>query len=164
MTWLSGVTPSFPVRPYISFTPHHKTTSHLAQLSSSLELMTHVGRWGQWFVSTVVCRSPVVQPPVVNIHTSPWCRRTIFLAVFHEADLLPPFPTSLSSPVADLTFCRLCPNSFNFCFIRSIIVKCLPTYSLTLLLVTLSFQYTLVFSCSTASQMSGVFSSLQLFL
>ena len=68
--------------------------------------MTQVGRWGQWFTSTLVYRSSVVQPLSVCILTSPWCRQNIFLAVFHEADLVQPFPTSLSSPVADLPFCR----------------------------------------------------------
>ena len=45
-------------------------------------------------------------PPSVNIHTSPWCRPTIFLAVFHEADLSS-FDHSQhqSSPVANLLFC-----------------------------------------------------------
>ena len=28
--------------------------------------MTHVVRWGRWFVSTVVCRAPVVQSPAVK--------------------------------------------------------------------------------------------------
>ena len=67
--------------------------------------MTHVGRCGQLFAFTLVYRSLVVQPLAMYIRTSPWCAQTIFLTVFHEADLLQPIPTSLSSPVADLLLC-----------------------------------------------------------
>jgi len=43
---------------------------------------------------------PFEQPLVVNIRTSLWCRQTVFLPVIHEVDRPPPFPASLSSPVA----------------------------------------------------------------
>jgi len=88
------------------------------------ELMTHVGRWSQWLASTRVYCTSVTQLLAAYIRTSLYCQ-TIFLAVFHEANLQP-FPTSLSSSVADLPFC-MCMNSFNFCLIWPVIVHCFST-------------------------------------
>ena len=56
--------------------------------------MTGVGRWGQWFVFTLVLFASRTASGIVH-PTSPQYRHTIFLAVFHEADLLQPFPASV---------------------------------------------------------------------
>ena len=87
----------------------------------------------------------------------------VFLPVVHEVDRPPPFWASLSSPVAGHSSYR-CPNSCNFlCFTTSTIVQCLCTLSLTMLLLTLSFQHT-VNILLISFRMPGVFWSLRLLL
>ena len=49
--------------------------------SSSSEFVTRVGRWAQWFVSTLVCRLPVVPPLGLYIHTSLKYHHTISLGL-----------------------------------------------------------------------------------
>jgi len=60
---------------------------------------------------------------------------------------------------------QMCPNSCNFfCFTTLTIVQCLRTLSLTMLLLTLSFQHTLSIFYNISYRMPGVFWSMRLLL
>jgi len=61
-------------------------------ISILCELMTHVGRWGQWLSSTCPGRSPCEQLLGVYSRTSLRCRRTISLLVCLEDDCHLSFP------------------------------------------------------------------------
>jgi len=127
--------------------------------------MARVGRWGQRLLSTSLCQTPVEQPLVVNIRTQ---------SVMSSDHLLAGRPRRRSpSTIPSITIftsrwsfiLQMCPDSCNFlCFTTSTIVQCLCTLSLTMLLLTLSFQHTLSIFYNISFRMPGVFWSQRLLL
>ena len=109
--------------------------------------MTHVGCWGPWIASTLVyCVSFVSHTPSGSVH--------LHQSVMLSEHLLGGLPRGRSlSTIPNITVfisrwsysLQMCLNSFNFfSLIRSIMVHCLSTFSLTLWLACWSFQHTLL--------------------